>query len=82
MDQPELFDQEIRALQQSLRAAWKQLGEPSLTAFTRRELRNQMKQISADLRACLQKAREHRPQPPVRSPSARTFSKPELRILA
>ena len=79
MNQPELFDSDIRALQQLLRAAWKQLGDPSLTAFTRRELRNQMKQYSADLKAQLEKAA--RQPPPVRD-SGRTFSKPDLRILA
>jgi hypothetical protein len=80
MTEPDIFDQEIRALQQRLRAAWQQLSDPTLTAFTRRELRNQMKQCSADLRSCLQKAAERRP-PPVNHTS-RTFSKPELRILA
>jgi hypothetical protein len=79
MTQPELFDSDIRALQQLLRAAWKQLGDPSLTAFTRRELRNQMKQYSADLKVQLEKA-PCQPQP-VRD-SGRTFSNPELRILA
>jgi len=79
MNQPELFDSDIRALQQLLRAAWEQLGDPSLTTFTRRELRNQMKQYSADLKAQLEKAA--RQPPPVRD-SGRTFSKPELRILA
>jgi len=62
-----------------LRAAWKQLGDPSLTAFTRRELRNQMKQYSADLKAQLEKAAR---QPPAVRDSGRIFSKPELRILA
>ena len=80
MTEPEIFDQEIHALQQRLRAAWQQLGDPTLTAFTRRELRNQMKQCSADLRSHLQKAAERRSQPT--NHSARTFSKPELRILA
>ena len=80
MNQPAIFDTDIRALQEWLRSAWKQLGDPSLTAFTRRELRNQMKQCSADLRSYLQKAAERRSQPVNRS--ARTFSKPELRILA
>ena len=54
MDQPAIVDQEIRALQEWLRSAWQQLGSSSLTAFTRRELRNQMKQCSADLRSHLQ----------------------------
>jgi hypothetical protein len=80
MTGPEIFDREIRALQQRLRAAWQQLGDPTLTAFSRRELRNQMKQYSADLRSCLQKAAERRPQ--LTNHSARTFRKPELRILA
>jgi hypothetical protein len=80
MSQPEIFDPEIRALQQLLRAAWQQLGDPSLTAFTRRELRNQMKQYSADLKAQLEKAAARQPQPVQQRPL--TFSKPELRILA
>ena len=79
MTQPELFESDIRALQQLLRAAWEQLGDPSLTAFTRRELRNRMKQYSADLKAQLEKAA--RQPPSVRDPG-RTFVKPELRILA
>jgi len=80
MNQPELSESDIRALQERLRAAWKQLGDPSLTAFTRRELRNQMKQCSADLRSHLQLVASRQSQP-VRD-QARTFSKPELRILA
>lgn len=80
MDQPELVDSEIRALQERLRAAWKELGDPSLTAFTRRELRNQMKQCTADLRLILQ-AMAARPPEPLK-PSGRSFDKPDLRILA
>ena len=79
MNQPELSDSDICALQERLRAAWKQLGDPSLTAFMRRELRNQMKQYSADLKAQLEKAAR---QPPAVRDSGRTFNKPELRILA
>ena len=80
MNQPAIFDPDIRALQEWLRVAWQQLGDPSLTAFTRRELRNQMKQASADLRAHLQRASARPPQPAQNS--RRTFNKPELRILA
>jgi IS5 family transposase len=58
MNEPEILDSDIRALQQWLRTAWKQLGDPSLTAFARRELRNQMKQCSADLRAQLERMAE------------------------
>jgi hypothetical protein len=80
MNQPEIFDRDIRALQEWLRSAWRQLGDPTLTAFTRRELRNQMKQCSADLKAQLEKA-EAQPTPPARE-SNRPFTRPELRILA
>jgi len=80
MDQPDIFDKDVRALQQWLRDAWEQLGDPSLTTFTRRELRNQMKQCSADLRSHLQLVAERRSQP-AKEPDHR-FSKPQLRILA
>ena len=80
MTQPEVLDQDIRALQERLRTAWQQLGDPSLTAFTRRELRNQMKQCTADLRAQLQAASQRQREPD--AGPARTFVKPELRILA
>jgi hypothetical protein len=79
MNQPAIFDNDIRALQEWLRSAWQQLGDPSLTAFTRRELRNQMKQCSADLRSHLQLVATQ--SEPARD-QARRFSKPELRILA
>ncbi|WP_338824782.1 hypothetical protein [Bradyrhizobium septentrionale] len=74
-----ILDRNIRELQEWLRKAWQQLAAPSLTAFSRRELRNQMKQCSADLRTQLQAA-ERAPRQPA-SP-ARKFAKPELRILA
>jgi hypothetical protein len=80
MNQPAIFDNDIRALQEWLRSAWQQLGDPSLTAFTRRELRNQMKQCSADLRSHLQLVATNRSEPA--RDQARRFSKPELRILA
>jgi hypothetical protein len=79
MNQPEVLESDIRALQQWLRAAWQQLGDPSLTTFSRRELRNQMKQCSADLRACLQRAAEQQFEPQQPPP---TYSRPSLRILS
>ena len=80
MNQPAILDSNIRALQEWLRSAWQQLGDPSLTAFTRRELRNQMKQCSADLRSHLQLVATNQSLPV--TDQARSFSKPELRILA
>ena len=80
MNQPEILDSDILALQQWLRAAWHQLGDPSLTTFSRRELRNQMKQCSADLRARLQMAAEQQSEPVQQAIPA--YSRPELRILS
>jgi hypothetical protein len=80
MTEPDIVDQEIHALQQRLRAAWQQLGDPTLTAFTRRELRNQMKQCSADLRALQEMAAEQQ-SGPVQQPIP-TYTRPELRILS
>jgi hypothetical protein len=85
MNQPEIFDRDIRdrdirALQEWLRAAWRRLGDPTLTALSRRELRNQMKQCSADLKAHLDRI-EAQQTSPARDPD-RPFGRPELRILA
>jgi len=80
MNQPEVLDSDIRALQQWLRAAWQQLGDPSLTPFSRRELRNQMKQCNADLRERLQMVAEQQSEP-LQQPLP-AYSRPELRILS
>jgi hypothetical protein len=81
MNQPEILDSDIRALQQWLRTAWQQLGDPALTAFARRELRNQMKQCNADLRELLQRVAEQQLQQPVQQ-RATNSTKPDMRILA
>lgn len=80
MNQSEVIESDIRALQQWLRDAWAQLGDRSLTTFSRRELRNQMKQCNADLRACLERAAELRAEPADRP--IPPYSKPALRILS
>jgi hypothetical protein len=80
MNQPEVHDPDIHAMRQWLRDAWQQLGDPTLTTFSRRELRNQMKQCSADLRARLQMAAEQQ-SGPVQQPIP-SYSRPELRILS
>jgi hypothetical protein len=80
MNRPDILDSDIRALQQWLRAAWQQLGDPSLTTFSRRELRNQMKQCSADLRERLQIAAGQQSDPVQQA--VPPDSRPELRILS
>jgi len=80
MSKPEILDSDIRAMQQWLRDAWQQLGDRSLTTFSRRELRNQMKQCSADLRERLKTAAEQQAGP-LQQPVP-PYSRPELRILS
>ena len=85
MNQPEIFDRDIRdrdirALQEWLRTAWRQLSDHSLTTFDRRELRNQMKQCSADLKAHLERLEAQQTAPG--RDANRVFTRPELRILA
>ena len=80
MSQPEILDSDIRAMQQWLRDAWQQLGDRSLTTFSRRELRNQMKQCSADLRERLQMVAQQQAGP-LQQPVP-PYSRPELRILS
>ncbi len=80
MQQADSLDQHVHALKQWLDAAWRQLADPALTRFARRELRNQMKQNDAELRLCMQRIsarQEHRPP----EANVRRFPKPELRIL-
>ena len=49
------LERDVQALKEWLREAWRYLAEPSLTRFERQEVRNQMKQTDAELRACLQR---------------------------
>jgi hypothetical protein len=79
MTEFELADQDIRSLQQWLREAWQQLADPELTPYSRRELRNQMKQRNAELRSQLAAVEQSRPK--LRE-LTRTFAEPSLRFLA
>jgi hypothetical protein len=82
MTDPELLDH-IATLQRWLAAAWRRLGDPALTPFDRRELRNQMKQADAALRQCLALASELKSAQKTRGGVDRSrFSKPDLRFLA
>lgn len=86
MNQPEIFDrdvreQDIRALQEWLRTAWRQLSNSALTPFARRELRNQMKQCSADLKAHLVRLQAQQ-TPPAPRDFNRPRTRPEFRLLA
>jgi uncharacterized protein YbcC (UPF0753/DUF2309 family) len=53
MTEPDVLERSIREHQEWQREAWQHLSKPSLTAFESRELRNQIKQSSAELRRYL-----------------------------
>ena len=82
MGEPEIQNQ-IATLQRWLAAAWRRLADPALTAFDKRELRNQMKQADLALRQCLALASELKSAELTKGKAdARTFTKPGLRFLA
>lgn len=74
------LDQSVRALKESLKEIWSQFRDPSLTAFERKELRGELREISEELRCCLLMVSERMK---LRRPEIETatFQKPEFRIL-
>lgn len=82
MSEPEILEH-IVTLQRWLAAAWRRLGDPSLTAFDKRELRNQMKQADMSLRKCLALSTELKSARKAQGASnVRAFAKPDLKFLA
>jgi len=51
----DVLDQDVQALQEWLRKAWRYLAQPAHTRFDRQEMRQQMKLVEAKLRIGLQK---------------------------
>ena len=76
MTEPDVLERSIREHQEWQRVAWLNLSRPSLTAFESRELRNQIKQSSGELRRYLDMRSERlRPAPEARSSQlSATFS--------
>jgi len=82
MTEPEIQNQ-IATLQRWLAGAWRRLGDPALTLFDKRELRNQMKEADLALRQCLALSSELKSaQKPQGRAGERSFAKPVLRFLA
>ena len=82
MTEPEIQNH-IATLQGWLAGAWRRLGDPALTVFDKRELRNQMKQADASLRRCLALSVELKSAGKKRGTAdTRAFAKPDLRFLA
>jgi hypothetical protein len=83
MTELEALDREISGLKELLRVAWKDLANPSLTPFERREARNQIHQYSTELRRYLEALDEKRRgsrKPSPEQPGG--CSKPKFRLLS
>lgn len=82
MTEPEI-QSHIGTLQRWLADAWRRLGDPALTLFDKRELRNQMKQADAALRRCLALSVELKAARAMGGKAdVRAFDRPDLRFLA
>ena len=68
------LDRNILDLKQWLSGAWRHLARPSLTKFERRELRNEMKQCSVELRRCLELVRNERARRRTSAPAGTRFN--------
>jgi hypothetical protein len=82
MTDANVLDCKIYELKEIQRVAWRQLADPSLTTFERREARNQIRLSNSELRQYLQMMSE-RLRFRVRSAAedAGGFGRPNLRLL-
>jgi hypothetical protein len=83
MTDPDVLDYKIHELKEVQRVAWRQLADSSLTTFERREVRNQIRQSSNELKQYLQMVAERvrfrvRPADEI----ADGFGRPNFRLLA
>jgi hypothetical protein len=84
MTSPDDLERTIDGLKELLRVAWKELANPLLPPFERRESRNRIKEHGAELRRYLQAMQARRSR--VRSQSleergSHGSGKPKLRVL-
>jgi hypothetical protein len=76
---------DVHGLKELLRVAWKELANPLLTPFERREARNQIERCGVELQRHLKLMEAERSRYRKRSleeNDGRSFSKPKLRLLA
>jgi hypothetical protein len=83
MSEADVLSRNIHALKELQRIAWRNLADPALTTFERRELRNEIKQSEAELRAYLGMVsdRSRFRERPVEADVADGFGKFEFRLL-
>ena len=84
MTDSDILSRDIHALQELQRVAWSQLASPSLTTFDRREIRNQIRQSEAELKAYLKMKSERALFPVYTSPDSgyRRPARSSFRLLA
>jgi hypothetical protein len=84
MSEPDVLSRNIHALKERQRVAWRNLADPALTIFERREMRNEIKQSDAELRSYLEMMsdRSRFRERPVETEVADGFGKFEFRLLA
>jgi hypothetical protein len=84
MSEADILSRNIHALKELQRVAWRNLADPALTIFERREIRNEIKQSDAELRSYLEMMsdRSRFRERPVDSGVADGFGKFEFRLLA
>jgi hypothetical protein len=75
------LDQDVQALREWLRNAWRYLADPSITRFERRELRNYMKEADAALRTGLQRVAARESDLKERETTYSRLQSPDFRIL-
>jgi hypothetical protein len=76
------LDQDVQALKEWLRSAWRQLAQPSMTRFDRRELRNYMREAEAALQIASERVavRDNRRRELFNAPNGSALA-PDLRVL-
>jgi hypothetical protein len=84
MAELDVLNSTISQLKELLRVAWKDLANPLLTSFERREALNQIQIHSAELRRYLlvMEAKRTRSRKQLLEESSRCREKPKLRLLA
>jgi hypothetical protein len=84
MSEADVLSRNIHALKELQRVAWRNLADPALTIFERREIRNEIKQSDAVLRSYLEMMsdRSRFRERPVDADVADGFGKFEFRLLA
>ena len=81
MTDPDVLDCKIHELQEVQRVAWRQLADSTLTAFERREVRNQIRLSNNELRQYLLMSERLRFRVRSAEEGAGGFGRPNLRLL-